>query len=78
MEKKKTTFNKRRVVSFILLATLMMMPVSGVYVHVTHGTVASHQWLHTHVLFGVLFVVAGIYHVVYHWKVLKQYLTGKK
>jgi uncharacterized membrane protein len=71
------TFNKRKVVSVILLATLIMMPVSGIYVHVRHGTAISHTWLHIHVLFGVIFIVAGFYHVVYNWKALKRYLTGK-
>jgi len=78
MEKTKKTFNKRKVVSLILLATLIMMPISGIYVHITHGTATSHKWLHIHVLFGVLFIVVGIYHIVYNWRTLKYYLTGKK
>jgi len=76
MEQTKKT-NKRKVVSLILLATLIMMPISGVCVHVTHGTETSHKWLHFHVLSGIIFMVVGIYHVVYNWKVLKRYLTGK-
>ena len=71
-------FNKRKIVSLVLLAALIMMPVSGAYVHMTHGAAISHKWLHIHVLSGVLFMIAGIYHVVYNWKTLKQYLTGKK
>ena len=78
MEQTKKTGNKRKVVSLILLSTLIMMPISGIYVHVTHGTETSHKWLHIHVLFGVIFMVVGIYHVIYNWKVLKHYLTGKK
>ena len=77
MEKTKKTTNKRKVVALILLATFIMLPISGVYIHVTHGEAASHKWLHIHVLFGVIFIVAGNYHVVYNWKVLKNYLTGK-
>ena len=74
----KKTFNKRKVVALILLATLITMPVSAIIVHLTHGRAISHQWLHIHVVFGVLFVVAGIFHIVYSWRTLKHYLTGKK
>jgi uncharacterized membrane protein len=72
------TINKRKIVLIILLVTLFMMPISGVYVHITHGAANSHRWLHIHVLFGILFLVTGIYHVVYNWKALKNYLIGKK
>ena len=74
----RATTNKRKVVSLILLATLIMMPASGVYVHIMHGTQTSHKWLHIHVLFGVIFMVVGICHVIYNWRTLKHYLTGKK
>jgi len=71
-------FNKRKVVSLMLLATLIMMPVSALIVHITHGKAISHLWLHIHVIFGILFVIAGVFHVVYSWRTLKCYLTGKK
>ena len=73
-ETSKRPTNKRKVVSLILLATFIMLPISGLYIHVTHGEASSHKWLHLHVLFGVIFMVAGIYHIVYNWRVLKQYL----
>ena len=72
------TLNKREVVSSILLVTLIMMPISAIIVHVAHGKAVSHLWLHIHVVFGVLFAVAGIFHVAYNWRTLKHYLTGKK
>jgi uncharacterized membrane protein len=78
MEKPKKAPNKRKIVALILLATFIMLPFSGVYVHITHGAEISHKWLHIHVLFGVIFLVSGIYHIVYNWRVLKQYLLGKK
>jgi len=74
----KITFNKRKVVSLILLITLIIMPISALIVHVTHGKAINHFWLHIHVTFGVLFVVAGIFHIVYNWRTLKNYLIGKK
>jgi predicted membrane channel-forming protein YqfA (hemolysin III family) len=78
MANTKKTVNKRRVVALILLATLIMLPISGVYVHLTHVTETSHKWLHVHVLLGVVFMVVGIYHAVSNWRTLKHYLTGKK
>ena len=71
------SLNKRGIVSLILLCSLIMMPVSAVIVHFTHGTVISHQWLHLHVVFAVTFTVAGVYHIVYNWRTLKYYLSGK-
>ena len=72
-------FNKRLVASLALLVTLIMMPVSAIIVHTMHLNVTvSHKWLHIHVFFGVIFVIAGIWHVVINWRTLKFYLTGKK
>jgi len=70
--------NKRGIVSLILLAALIMMPVSAAIIHITHGTTISHTWLHLHVVFGVTFTIAAVYHVVYNWRALKHYLSGKK
>jgi uncharacterized membrane protein len=70
--------NKRCVVSLILLITLIMMPASGIIVHAMHGTRISHTWLHLHTLFGVIFLIAGVFHVVYNWRVLKNYFVSKK
>ena len=72
------TSNKRVIVSLILLVTLIMMPASAAIVHITHGTAASHTWLHIHVVFAFIFIVAGIYHVVYNRRALKNYLLGKQ
>ena len=71
------SFNKRGIVSLVLLCSFIMMPVSAVFVHITHGTAISHQWLHFHVVFAVTFTVAGVYHIVYNWRTLKYYLSGK-
>lgn len=78
MEKARKTPNKRKIVALILLVTFIMLPISGMYIHGLHGKAAGHIWLHLHVIFGVLFVLAGIYHIVCNWRVLKHYLTGKK
>ena len=74
----KKPFNKRAIASLILLFSLVMLPVSGVIIHIGHGTKTGHTWLHLHVVIGIVFVVAAVFHVIYNWKVLKQYLIGKK
>ena len=70
--------NNRIVVSLILLGTLIMMFVSAVIVHITHGAAVSHTWLHLHGLFALMFIIAGIYHIAYNRRALKQYLLGGK
>ena len=78
MKKTKKTFNKRAAISLTLLFSLIMLPVSGVIIHIGHGTETGHTWLHLHVLIGIMFIVAAIYHIIYNWKVLKNYLIDKK
>jgi uncharacterized membrane protein len=68
--------SSRRIVALILLCSFVMMPVSGVVVHATHGNALSHTWLHLHVLSAVTFIVAGAYHVVFNWRTLKIYILG--
>ena len=79
MKTTKKTLNKRAIVALILLAALIAMPITGILVHLSHAREeVSHSWLHYHVLSGIVFMVAGIYHVVYNWRTLKHYLFGKK
>jgi hypothetical protein len=55
-----------------------MLSVSGIIlIPVPHGTGISHGWLHLHVLFGIIFIIAGIYHTLYNWRAIKHYIIGK-
>jgi len=72
--KKKKRFSQRAIVSLTLLLTTIMMPVSAWIVHATHGTALSHTWLHLHVLFGVMFIIAGVFHIIYNWRTLIHHL----
>ena len=69
---------KKRIISLMLLVSLVMMPVSAVIIHLQHKTAIGHPWLHIHVLFGVVFMITGICHVVFNWRILKHYLMGRK
>jgi protein-S-isoprenylcysteine O-methyltransferase Ste14 len=70
--------NKRAVVSLTLLFSLVMLPVSAIIIHATHGSKTSHTWLHLHAIFGLIFLIAGIFHAVDNWRTLKNYLKAKK
>ncbi|MDR2475570.1 MAG: DUF4405 domain-containing protein [Bacteroidales bacterium] len=64
----------RKTVSILLLLSFIMLTVSGIIIlpMPSDGT-NSHTWLHLHVLFAIIFIVAGIYHIVHNWKTLKMY-----
>jgi len=69
---------KKKLISLMLLISLVMMPVSAVIIHKMHGSAAGHKWLHIHVLFGVIFMIAGVLHLFFNWRIFKHYLAGKK
>jgi len=68
-------FSKRAIVSLTLLFTAIMMPVSAWVAHASHGTTVSHTWLHLHGLFGIMFIVSGIFHIIYNRRALMHYLS---
>ena len=69
--------NKRKIVSILLLLTLILMPFTGILIHINHGQKAEHSFLHFHFLSGVIFVIVGIIHLILNWKAFKKYLTNK-
>ena len=87
-------FNKRMIISVMLLVSSTMLVVSALSTHLNHrtevlaqtdelmifttyGSKMSHSWLHIHVLFGIIFIVACIFHAVLNRRTLKYYLIGK-
>ncbi len=78
MENKRKRLSKRAIISIGLLISVVMMPITAIFIHVTHGLSISHFWLHLHVLFGVIFSIFGVIHFVYNWRVLKSYIVGNK
>ena len=67
--------NKRAVISILLLISLIAMPVTGGLIHISHGKTMEHSWLHFHAISGFIFVILGIYHLIFNWKAMKRYLT---
>ncbi|MDR2815104.1 MAG: DUF4405 domain-containing protein [Proteiniphilum sp.] len=77
--KKKGKFNKRAVASVVLFITFILMPISGKMIQVfERGTYWGEVGLQLHALSAGLFIVAGIFHIVFNWRQLKQYMGGKK
>jgi hypothetical protein len=74
----KKTVNKRRVVSIALFSIFILLPVSGIMLAQTKDnpeTFASQFWDALHGILGVWFVIFGIFHIVYNWRALKNYLN---
>jgi putative Mn2+ efflux pump MntP len=71
----KRKVNKRAVVSVILFITFVLMPVSGKMVQLSER---DFFWVTLHGLSGQLFMIAGVFHIVYNWKTFKQYISRKK
>jgi hypothetical protein len=75
----KRKFNKRAVTSVVLFITFILMPVSGKMIQLFgRGTFWGDVGLQLHALSAEIFIVAGIFHIVFNWKWLKQYMGGKK
>jgi len=76
--KNKKSPNKRAVVSILLFVMFILLPVSGRMISID-GAVAenAYVWSAIHCLIGLIFTVVGIFHIVYNWKSLKNYLTKK-
>jgi hypothetical protein len=75
---KNKAFNKRAVVSVSLFIMFILLPVSGKMITtMKHDAEVMNIWADIHHLTGMLFAIIGVFHIVYNWKSLKNYLTKK-
>jgi cation transport ATPase len=75
--KTKKSLNKRAVVSLTLLFSFVLLSISGlILIPIPHGTEIGKGWLHLHAIFGIVFIVAGIYHTIYNWRAVKHYIMS--
>jgi hypothetical protein len=72
--KDKKGFDKRAITSLTLLFTAVMMPVSAWMIHVMREIGGGQIWFYLHSLFGAMFMIAGIFHIMYNWRTLMRYL----
>ncbi len=82
-------FSARAFTSLFLLWSFIILTVSGVVVFIAPpGRIANwvvwrflgltkDQWEALHSIFGYLFVIAGVYHLVLNWKAVLHYVRRK-
>ena len=75
----KRKFNKRAVASVALFAAFILLPVSGKMIQLfERGTFWGDVGLQLHSLSAEIFMIAGIFHIVFNWKQLKKYMCRKR
>jgi hypothetical protein len=74
----KKTFNKRSIVSITLFILFILLPISGKMIEIMgNNPEAKYIWGGIHYLLGLLFTIFGIFHIIYNWEMLKQYIKKK-
>lgn len=74
----KKSRTKRAVVSIALFLLFIILPISGKMIPAMEGNPTAVQvWSIVHNAAGSLFVLVGVFHVVYNRKALKNYLTRR-
>lgn len=86
---RKRKFRPRGLVAFIVFGGFTVMTVTGLVLFVTPpGRVAywtnwalvgleKSDWAAVHIVFSLLFVLAGVIHLYFNWKPFKHYLVEK-
>ena len=79
----------RKITSFVMLYSFVIMVVSGVMLFISpFGRLSmmirwemlgldKMQWQALHIIFMVIFAIGGILHIVYNFKAIKNYLKSK-
>lgn len=86
---RETKWSGRAFTSLCSLVSFILLVLTGIILYVEpQGRVAywvkwdflsleKDQWGNIHVFSGLLFLIAGCFHVYYNWKPLIKYLSGK-
>lgn len=79
----------RKVTSFIMLYSFIIMVLSGIMLFISpFGRLSmmikwemfgldKMQWQALHLIFMLIFTLAGITHILYNWKPIKNYLKNR-
>ena len=82
-------FHKRGFITFLTLVTFVIMTITGIVLYFApQGRIAywvdwrfwgitKTDWGSIHTISCFLFVIVGIYHLVYNWKPLVHYISNK-
>jgi hypothetical protein len=74
----KRKFNKRAIASVALFIAFILLPVSGKMIQLGRETFWGDFGLQLHAWSAGVFLIAGIFHIVFNWKRLKHYMSGEK
>ena len=80
---------KRGLTSFLTLGGFLVMVFTGIVLYIaplgwaanrldwTFLGLNKHQWSDIHVIFSMLWMVAGLFHLYFNWRVLKAFIHNK-
>jgi succinate dehydrogenase/fumarate reductase cytochrome b subunit len=77
----KKPFNKRAFTSTALLTSGLVLPFSGLMIHILQFeklTLEGHFWMSVHDISGILFVIFSILHISFNWAALISYAKKAK
>ena len=87
--KNKKQFNLRAFISLYMTIAFIIMTISGIILYTAPAGRIAHwsywalfgftkdQWQAFHIMFTFIFVIAGIFHIIYNWKPLIKYISNK-
>ncbi len=85
----KNTHSTRAFIAFLVTWSFVVLTVTGLILYVVpHGRVANWTfwslagldkdgWADVHILFGAVFILAGIWHLYFNWKPFMNYLAQR-
>ena len=86
---KKKRFLPRSLVAFVVAWSFIVATLTGIVLYIVpHGRVAywvdwrmlglgKDGWGDIHIIFGVLFIVGGAFHLFFNWKPFRNYLADR-
>ncbi len=79
----------RSFVAFLVTWSFLLLTITGIVLYIvpsgqiahwtlwTLGGLSKDGWADVHILFGAVFIVAGVLHLYYNWKPFKKYLATR-
>lgn len=79
----------RSLIAFLVTWSFIVLTLTGIVLYIVpHGRIAywthwsllglgKDQWSGIHMMFGGLFIVTGVWHLVFNWKPFKRYLADR-
>ena len=86
---RKNKQSSRSLIAFIVTLAFLILTVTGLVLYVvpqgraaywTHWSLlglGKEQWGDVHMMFGGIFIIAGIVHLYYNWKPFKKFLADR-